>query len=101
MDIIHEIYESQVKPLSVTERLELMRLIMEDLTQAAPRWVGSTNGSPIAPNILGHAFGLGLVHRLIIPIRPQQWSSGVSPSAACRGATRSLETIPTSIGDER
>jgi hypothetical protein len=39
MDTIHAIYESQVKPLSVTERLELMRLIMEDLTQAAPRWV--------------------------------------------------------------
>ena len=39
MDTIHTIYESQVKPLSVTERLELMRLIMEDLAQSAPRWV--------------------------------------------------------------
>lgn len=39
MDTIHAIYESQVKPLSVTERLELMRLIMEDLAQSAPRWV--------------------------------------------------------------
>ncbi|MDW8326335.1 MAG: hypothetical protein RMK99_07185 [Anaerolineales bacterium] len=39
MDTIHAIYESQVKPLSVAERLELMRLIMEDLARSAPRWV--------------------------------------------------------------
>lgn len=39
MDTIQAIYENQVKRLPVTERLELMRLIMEDLAQAAPRWV--------------------------------------------------------------
>lgn len=38
MDAIHEIYETQVKPLSVQQRLELMRLIMDDLARSTPRW---------------------------------------------------------------
>ncbi len=39
MDTIHSLYENQVKPLSVAERMELMRLIVDDLAQSAPRWV--------------------------------------------------------------
>ncbi|MGQ0602450.1 MAG: hypothetical protein ACT4QE_12245 [Anaerolineales bacterium] len=43
MDTIHEIYESQVKPLSVQQRLELMRLIMDDLARSTPRWAVQTS----------------------------------------------------------
>jgi hypothetical protein len=38
MDTVHTIYERQIKPLSVADRLQLMRLIMEDLAESAPRW---------------------------------------------------------------
>ena len=31
MNTVHDIYETQVKPLPVVERLQLARLIMDDL----------------------------------------------------------------------
>jgi hypothetical protein len=39
MNPVYKIYESQVKPLSVTDRLQLARLIMDDLAESAPNWV--------------------------------------------------------------
>ncbi len=39
MDTVQALFESRVKPLSMTERLELMRLMMDDLADSAPRWV--------------------------------------------------------------
>jgi hypothetical protein len=38
MDTVHDLYERQVKPLSVSERLELMQLIMQDLARSTARW---------------------------------------------------------------
>ena len=38
MDTTYEIYEKQIKPLPVTDRLQLARLIMDDLAESAPRW---------------------------------------------------------------
>jgi hypothetical protein len=38
MDTVHTVYERQVKPLSVADRLQLVRLIMEDLTESVSRW---------------------------------------------------------------
>jgi len=34
-----EIYNSHVKTLSVTERLQLARLIMDELAESASRWL--------------------------------------------------------------
>lgn len=39
MDTAQQIYESQVKPLTVHDRLELVRLIMGDLAESASRWL--------------------------------------------------------------
>ncbi len=38
MDTAYEIYEKQIKALPVTDRLQLARLIMDDLAESAPRW---------------------------------------------------------------
>lgn len=39
LNIAREVYESQVKPLPIQDRLELARLIMEDLSASASRWI--------------------------------------------------------------
>jgi len=39
MNLAVEIYEKQVKPLPVADRLQLARLIMDDLAETAPRWI--------------------------------------------------------------
>jgi hypothetical protein len=38
MDTVHDLYERQVKSLSVSERPELMQLIMQDLARSTARW---------------------------------------------------------------
>ena len=38
MNTVHDIYERQVKSLPVADRLQLARLIMDDLAESAPRW---------------------------------------------------------------
>ncbi|HEY4689013.1 MAG TPA: hypothetical protein VIK33_06855 [Anaerolineae bacterium] len=39
MNTVQDIYEKQVKILPVTERLQLARLIMDDLAESAPQWI--------------------------------------------------------------
>ena len=36
---LNEIYETQIKPWSVIDRLQLVRLIMDDLAESASQWV--------------------------------------------------------------
>lgn len=36
---LDEIYQTQIKTWSVVDRLQLVRLIMDDLAESAPRWV--------------------------------------------------------------
>jgi hypothetical protein len=43
MTTIHELYEHQVKPLPVTERLQLARLIMDELADSANNWIVDTS----------------------------------------------------------
>jgi hypothetical protein len=43
MSTVQELYEKEVKPLHVVERLELMQLIMQELTASAPRWIVETS----------------------------------------------------------
>jgi hypothetical protein len=38
MDTVLELYETQLKPLSVVERLRLTQLLVSDLLKSAPRW---------------------------------------------------------------
>ena len=39
IDTLNEIYETQIKAWSVVDRLQLVRLIMDDLAESASRWV--------------------------------------------------------------
>ena len=39
METMQEIYEKQLKELSVPDRLQLVRLIMNDLAESASRWI--------------------------------------------------------------
>ena len=43
MGTVDEIFEKQIKPLSVVDQLQLVRLIMNDLAESAPRWVVDEN----------------------------------------------------------
>lgn len=36
---LDEIYRTQIKTWSVVDRLQLVRLIMDDLAESAPRWI--------------------------------------------------------------
>ncbi len=38
MSAVQELYESQIKSLAVAERLQLVRLIMDELADSAPQW---------------------------------------------------------------
>lgn len=39
MNTLNEIYETQIKSWSVIDRLQLVKLIMDDLAKSAPSWV--------------------------------------------------------------
>ena len=39
MDTVDRIFEDHVRGLSVVDRLQLVRLIMDDLADSAPQWV--------------------------------------------------------------
>lgn len=43
MDTVQQIYERRVKPLPVVDRLQLARLIMDDLAASSSRWVVETS----------------------------------------------------------
>jgi hypothetical protein len=43
MSAVDQLYEKQVKLLPVADRLQLLRLIMDELAESAPRWVVETN----------------------------------------------------------
>jgi hypothetical protein len=43
VDTIQTVYEKQIKPLSVTDRLQLVRLIMEDLAESVSCWAVDTS----------------------------------------------------------
>ena len=43
MSAVDQLYEKQVKFLPVADRLQLLRLIMDELAESAPRWVVETN----------------------------------------------------------
>jgi len=43
MSAVDQLYEKQVKLLPVADRLQLMRLIMDELADSAPRWVVETS----------------------------------------------------------
>ena len=39
VNTLNEIYQTQIKTWSVVDRLQLVRLIMDDLAESAPRWI--------------------------------------------------------------
>lgn len=39
IETLNKIYETQIKTWSVVDRLQLVRLIMDDLAESASRWV--------------------------------------------------------------
>ena len=43
MDTVQQLYEHQIKLLTVPDRLELVRLIMGDLAESASRWFVETS----------------------------------------------------------
>ena len=43
MSAVEQLYEKQVKFLPVADRLQLLRLIMDELAESAPRWVVETS----------------------------------------------------------
>ena len=43
MSAVDQLYEQQVKFLPVADRLQLLRLIMDELAESAPRWVVETS----------------------------------------------------------
>jgi hypothetical protein len=43
MSAVDQLYEKQVKFLPVADRLQLLRLIMDELAESAPRWIVETN----------------------------------------------------------
>ena len=43
MSAVDQLYEKQVKFLPLAERLQLLRLIMDELAESAPRWIVETN----------------------------------------------------------
>ena len=43
MSAVDQLYEKQVKLLPVADRLQLLRLIMDELAESAPRWVVETS----------------------------------------------------------
>jgi hypothetical protein len=45
MTIASDIYEKQIKPLSAIERLNLVKLIMDDLADTATQWVVDSSDS--------------------------------------------------------
>jgi hypothetical protein len=39
MNLVDDLYQQQIRPLSTLERLQLVRLIMDDLADSAPSWM--------------------------------------------------------------
>ncbi len=45
VNTLNEIYQTQIKTWSVVDRLQLVRLIMDDLAESAPRWIAQDQDS--------------------------------------------------------
>jgi len=39
MNLVDDLYRQQIRPLSTRERLQLVRLIMDELADTAPSWM--------------------------------------------------------------
>jgi hypothetical protein len=51
MNLIDELYQQQIRPLSTLERLQLVHLIMDDLADSAPSWVTNESDTWSAEDI--------------------------------------------------